>query len=236
MFSSGSNSVRRNHIFDSPRVGVSIAGPSARGDHIEKYVIAGNDVGVMIRPVYVQRTRVSMNHIRDNRSAGIDMRVRADWADGSDISQNVVHRNGFAPSTNSAADGLRVEISPGVGEVVVSRNKAIHNAGVGINVSGVIDGGGNIAKQNVDPVNVSVSCADAVARSDSPPARLPAEPTAVAPTGRARPRARRGHRQGVRRSPIGLLAWRSGTSGRPGTGAPPRRRRGRHGSGVPGHW
>lgn len=159
LFSSGSNGVRRNHILDSPRVGVSIAGPFARGNHIEKNVIAGNDVGVMIRPVYVQRTRISMNQIRDNRSAGIDMRVRAEWADGSEISQNVVHRNGFAPSTNSAADGLRVEISPGAGEVVVSRNKAIHNAGVGINVSGVIDGGGNIAKQNGDPVQcIGVVC------------------------------------------------------------------------------
>ena len=110
---------------------------------LERNVSTGGDLGIALRSGS-NRNLVSRNAVTDPSSVGIDVR------DGS--IENVLDRNDVS---GSGGDGIFVE----AGATRVARNRAFHNALLGINAGGAIDGGGNRAAGNGDPRQcVGVAC------------------------------------------------------------------------------
>jgi parallel beta-helix repeat protein len=92
----------------------------------------------------VARNVVQANVV--DQSAGQGIQVNADAAD-SRVLKNSVSRNGI--------DGIHVESVT----TTITRNDARKNAALGVNAPGAIDGGGNKAKGNGDPLQcVGVVC------------------------------------------------------------------------------
>ena len=92
----------------------------------------------------VARNVVQANVV--DQSTGQGIQVNADAAD-SRVLKNYVSRNGI--------DGIHVESAT----TTITRNDARKNTALGINAPGAIDGGGNKAKGNGDPLQcVGVVC------------------------------------------------------------------------------
>jgi hypothetical protein len=95
------------------------------------------------------------NLFASNGAAGI-LLLNADQLEGSRIEQNELVGNGFAPEgvTNNAGetvdDGIQVEGGPAP-DLTLASNRVFGNADYGIEAPGVVDGGGNVAKENGNP-------------------------------------------------------------------------------------
>ncbi len=146
-------------VWDEDAVGsssVQIANNTFRANRIGLDVLANLDV---------KDLRVNRNEFAKNREAGI--RVAMNCEDeicasallGTVIVDNRASENGFAgnPELN---DGIVVTGQPqGLAHVTLAKNSADRNADLGIDAQGVIDGRGNRARGNGNPLQcIGVSC------------------------------------------------------------------------------
>jgi hypothetical protein len=127
------NLITGNFVARTARIGI----------HVDEYEVAGNAPPI--------DNVIRANVVRDSADAGIA--VGTDSAGGGTITGTVIEANLV---TGSGLDGIHV-VTAGT---TLTRNVALHNARLGIRaVDGVIDGGGNIAHFNGDPLQcLKISC------------------------------------------------------------------------------
>jgi parallel beta-helix repeat protein len=158
---SNRNRIRRNQI--TSRGGIAVA-PGNRN------VIANNRVWRALDSIAIEKghgNRVSRNRVAHARGAGIRLairqpsiggvrtvvrrnRVRASGEDGFVVNEKERHsllwRN---VALRSGDDGFDIVSD----RVELARNRAVRNADLGIEAApGAIDGGGNVARENGDPL------------------------------------------------------------------------------------
>lgn len=101
----------------------------------------------------MEGTQVSDNLFRGNGAAGLWFDA-APVADGSTITDNLFVGNGYDPhgvDDEKGApldDGLHAWVPATAGTVTLTGNRAVHNAGHGIEAAIVVDGGGNVEVAN----------------------------------------------------------------------------------------
>lgn len=142
--------------------------------HIQDNLIADNqfidnsNVGMTIGdgiPDSISGISVVGNLFRNNGASGLWFRGSKSIPEGISISKNQFIGNGYSASElvdengRPLNDGLHVYNPAPSGEVEVANNRALHNAGNGIEAAVVIDGGRNIAAGNGEsPQCLGVVC------------------------------------------------------------------------------
>ena len=178
----GSGSLVESSDFENNRSGVFLWDEDFAGSNdvvVRDNHFSGNGVAIGVRALYeVYRAQIVNNQVDENDGAGISVDVycnllippfRPCGGQASVIAGNHVRRNGFAATSPGDGDGIRVRgydlDSPVPYEpadptgITISGNEADRNADLGIDASGVTDGGRNRAKFNGDPQQcVGVDC------------------------------------------------------------------------------
>lgn len=142
------------------------AGPglTVRGNavHVSGTTVAGNGGPglVVVTPTDAQAgstdladsaVTVAGNLVRDNAGTGIS--VSGTVGSGAVLAGNQVLRNGVAPTADDPGDGVLVDLGSTAANLTVSSNRAVANAGWGIDAPGVTDGGADTASQNAPGQN-----------------------------------------------------------------------------------
>lgn len=143
LFGDARHELIKKNTITANKVGIDVF--EAHGVKIEKNVVLENDGdGVMVQ-AYSDDTEVTKNTISQN---GKDGTHAAAGANGTLILRNVANRNGD--------DGIDADSAP----TTLTKNTANRNRDLGIEgVPGVIDGGGNRARDNGNPLQcLNVAC------------------------------------------------------------------------------
>jgi hypothetical protein len=97
------------------------------------------------------------NVVKDNGGAGIVWLGAG--GPGSQVAGNIANDNGATGDTTTSNDGIQLGLDGSVSSVTVTANQARGNIGDGIEATGVIDGGGNLASGNFGPAQCTgISC------------------------------------------------------------------------------
>lgn len=173
---SGRNAVIRGNRFESNLRGVNVwdeDGAQASSTQVLANTFRENAVGVRVNGEYdASDTVVEGNTIHRSGASGVLVTTAngpGGWLDtpggaaGTVVRGNTINQSGSTPQTargcwdeigmpqceTVADDGITVLSLPEVATTMtVADNKAIKNAGYGIEAPGVTDGGGNVAAQN----------------------------------------------------------------------------------------
>lgn len=143
----------------------------ADATRIERNVLTHNGAGIDLQ-MGSSNNRVARNSVLDNARDGISLRPFPSANDGNELLHNVVSRNGgngILIRSDNAGNLVRENLTNRNGgdgihvygpANTLTRNSASRNGDLGIEaVPGVIDGGGNHAEDNGNPIQcVSVVC------------------------------------------------------------------------------
>lgn len=144
--------------FTGGEIGLSLR-PIAYGMNIRNSTFKGAGVGLRVTMALGGSRVIADNEFTGNGASGLVIDNDDDWP-GIQVSGNVFKGNGFAPGSHVDPSGNPLTSGLWANEGTLTANRAIGNAGHGIEAYAVTDGGGNTAKRNgAEPQCVGVVCA-----------------------------------------------------------------------------
>lgn len=161
-FLAGSGLVIESNLFADSDLPVALVHLENDNVVIRGNVFRGNRIGLQLGerlPDHFSNTVIEGNTFINNSTAGLYADLDpagGDLVAGLEIHDNWFLRNGFGPDGTldlhgrAVDDGLHVVTSFDVATITVSDNHALRNGGLGIEATGVVDGGGNLGHANGD--------------------------------------------------------------------------------------
>jgi hypothetical protein len=148
-------------------VGLEVGADSSANQQVTGNLFVGYDLGLRLDGQFgggFDGTVISGNSFWWNGVAGADIRLLLGQP-SIKVSANTFGFNGGGPNHptdpggHAVNDGLHVYVAPGHGTATLTGNVAVLNADEGIEAYGVVDGGGNHAFANTNPVQChGLSC------------------------------------------------------------------------------